>query len=97
MRRTVSIKNRVTGTGGTRTSGTGVYEANRRNWNWPIIMSMISDVISIISIISTFVCFSKSILFSCSLSTVSFIRICNCNCNMNDRCMTNPIIIMAMP
>ncbi len=44
MERTVPIKNRVTGTSGTGTGGTGVYEPNQRNWNQPIIMSPIVHV-----------------------------------------------------
>ena len=33
----------------------------------------------------------RSIIFSSNISTVSFIRICNCTCNMNDRGMNNLI------
>ena len=55
-----------------------------------IIIPMISMIIIVSSII-------KSIIFSSSISTVSFIRICNCNCNMNDRVMNNQIMIMAPP
>ena len=43
-------------------------------------------IIRIIRIISTVICISKSILFSSSLSTVSFIRICNCTCNCTCIC-----------
>ena len=71
-------------------------EPNRRNQNRPlsIVISIISIAIGIvISVISTVICISKSILFSSSLSTVSFIRICNCN--MNDRGMDNLSMIMA--
>ena len=46
---------------------------------WPII----SIIIPIISIINTTISIIKSIIFSSSISTVSFIRICNCICNMN--------------
>ena len=64
MERTVPIKNRVTGTSGTGTGGTRVYEPSRRNRKQPIIMSMVSSVISIINIISTVIGISKSIFFS---------------------------------
>ena len=82
------MRNRVTRDRWNRTGGTGVYEPNRQNRPISTVISMISIVISIIgiiSIISTASCISESILFSSSLGTVSFIRICNCNCNMNDR------------
>ena len=74
-----------------RTVPIGVYAPKQRIGNRPIIIiiSMISSVINIINIISTVICISNSILFNSSLSTVSFIRICNCTCNctcnMNDR------------
>ena len=48
-----------------------------------IITIRISSIIPIISIINTSISIIKSIIFSSSISTVSFIRICNCICNMN--------------
>ena len=54
---------------------------------WLLVLHIITTIISIlmpiISINNTTISIIESIICSSSISTVSFIRICNCICNMN--------------